>query len=510
MAYINGKQILNLSAAINGVASVNGKTGNVVLTAADIESANGTVEESLQNILSRLDGGVRTAFNTADVDLNTYTDAGWWYTGMDTTVTNAPIEDIEDFELIVMKTQGAAMQFFFFPGQSLIYCRNDPYGTGRWGSWEKIITEQFVDSAWSTTSTNPIQNKVVNERMNKKVWCTNGTATGAVDWNTLTTTGCYKIQNCTMTADYNAPLNEYVYGVLQVLNSENETGEHRVTQIYMPRSPQRYSLWIRTNNSATGYNNWTDWVPFNNAFQLYTKFSTKADIETGTCTLTAYSDTVFGGTVSNETLLNWESDTSKYYTTGSVNADGTLAVTGTGNALIINAYNINATGTVGVEFEVSGTGAIKIEIKGGGTTYTSGDISLSTNTQKIQITHATSGIAVLDGMEINIYASGETALKIENLLKMTEASTRTLTGTYDLIGNQVTVSVFVDNLQNSGEIALYPLPFVPKIEKSGVCGVFGSSPYSAIYYDIDRSTTAMVYLNDEPQAYKQLTFYYTV
>ena len=90
---------------------------------------------------------------------------------------------------------------------------------------------------------------------------------------------------------------------------------------------------------------------------------TKADTETGTCTLTAYSDTVFGGS-SSETLLNWQTDTSKYFTTGSVNTDGTLSVQGAGNARIINAYNINATGTVGVEFAVSGTGAIKIETIG--------------------------------------------------------------------------------------------------------------------------------------------------
>ena len=178
----------------------------------------------------------------------------------------------------------------------------------RFGGVEEGATKTIVDTALSTTSTNPIQNKVIVENLDKKVNLTNGTIQGAVDWNTITTTGCYKIQNCTMTSDYNAPLNEYVYGVLQVLNSENETGEHRVTQIYMPRSPQRYSLWIRTNNSTTGYNNWSDWVPFNNAFQLYTKFSTKADIESGTCTLSASNGTVSNATysvVGNMVTLNF-------------------------------------------------------------------------------------------------------------------------------------------------------------------------------------------------------------
>ena len=149
------------------------------------------------------------------------------------------------------------------------------------------LTDYTVDKTLSTTSTNPLQNKVVTEKINsansnitsinsaldKKVNLTNGTIQGAVDWNTLTKSGCYKIQNCTMTADYNAPLNEYVYGVLQVLNSENETGEHRVTQIYIPHNTQRYSLWIRTNNSATGYDNWNDWTPFDNANQVDAKFT---------------------------------------------------------------------------------------------------------------------------------------------------------------------------------------------------------------------------------------------
>ena len=178
----------------------------------------------------------------------------------------------------------------------------------RFGGVEEGANKTIVDTALSTTSTNPIQNKVIVENLDKKVNLTNGTIQGAVDWNTITTTGCYKIQNCTMTADYNAPLNEYVYGVLQVLNSENETGEYRATQIYIPRSPQRYSLWIRTNNSTTGYNNWSDWFPFNNAFQLYTKFSTKADIETGTCTLSSSSGTVSNATysvVGNMVTLNF-------------------------------------------------------------------------------------------------------------------------------------------------------------------------------------------------------------
>ena len=137
------------------------------------------------------------------------------------------------------------------------------------------------------------------ESLEKKVYLTNGTIYGAVDWNTITKTGCYKIQNCTMTADYNAPVDEYRFGVLQVLNSEWETGtsadEHRVVQIYIPhRHMLKYGIHIRSNNSATGYNGWSDWVGFYSAKQVDLKLETKASVETGICTLT-----VSNGSVSN-------------------------------------------------------------------------------------------------------------------------------------------------------------------------------------------------------------------
>ena len=135
----------------------------------------------------------------------------------------------------------------------------------------------------------------MNDNLDKKVSLTNGTIQGSANWNNLTKTGCYKIQNCTMTADYNAPVDEYKYGVLQVLNSENETGEYRVTQIYIPhRHMLKYGIHIRSNNSATGYNDWTDWVGFYSAKQVDLKLETKASVETGICTLT-----VSNGSVSN-------------------------------------------------------------------------------------------------------------------------------------------------------------------------------------------------------------------
>lgn len=204
---------------------------------------------------------------------------------------------------------------------------------------EEGANKTIVDSELSDTSTNPLQNKVVTDKINsanstitsiytkldKKVNLTNGTIQGAVDWNTITKTGCYKIQNCTMTADYNAPVNEYRFGVLQVLNSEWETGtsadEHRVVQIYIPdRNMRKYSIHIRSNNSVTGYNDWTDWVGFYNAKQVDLKLETKASVETGICTLT-----VSNGTVSNAT----------YSVVGNmVTLNFNIAPTGAGNVVV--------------------------------------------------------------------------------------------------------------------------------------------------------------------------------
>ena len=149
--------------------------------------------------------------------------------------------------------------------------------------------------------------KTINENLDKKVNLTNETIYGAVDWNILTTTGCYKIQNCTMTADYNAPQGEYGFGVLQVLNVASS--ENRVAQIYIPhRNAQKYNMYIRTNNSLTGYDNWTDWEGFYGGSKLSAALNSKADIESGTCTLSASNGTVSNATysvVGNMVTLNF-------------------------------------------------------------------------------------------------------------------------------------------------------------------------------------------------------------
>lgn len=89
----------------------------------------------------------------------------------------------------------------------------------------------------------------------------NGTKTGAVDWNTFTTYGIYKIQNCTMSDTYHAPNPEYQFGILQVLDSENNVGEKRILQIYWPHSTAKGNhLWYRMHNSSDINAGWSGWT----------------------------------------------------------------------------------------------------------------------------------------------------------------------------------------------------------------------------------------------------------
>lgn len=89
----------------------------------------------------------------------------------------------------------------------------------------------------------------------------NGTKTRAIDWNTFTTYGVYKIQNCTMDNARHAPPGEYAFGILQVLDSENNGGEKRIIQIYWPHSTAKGNhLWYRMHNSSDINSGWSGWT----------------------------------------------------------------------------------------------------------------------------------------------------------------------------------------------------------------------------------------------------------
>ena len=82
----------------------------------------------------------------------------------------------------------------------------------------------------------------------------NGTISGNVNWNTLTTAGTYKIQNPPMAASLNAPVGEYAFGILIVFDSESG-GENRLMQIYFPHNPSKNYMYIRMRNMDS----WTEW-----------------------------------------------------------------------------------------------------------------------------------------------------------------------------------------------------------------------------------------------------------
>lgn len=88
----------------------------------------------------------------------------------------------------------------------------------------------------------------------------NGTKSGAIDWNTITTYGVYKIQDCTMNDACHAPNSEYQFGILQVLDSENNVGEKRILQIYWPHQTSKGNhVWYRMHNGSDINAGWTDW-----------------------------------------------------------------------------------------------------------------------------------------------------------------------------------------------------------------------------------------------------------
>lgn len=101
----------------------------------------------------------------------------------------------------------------------------------------------------------------LNEKSNISHIHLNGTKSGAIDQNTFTTYGVYKIQNCTMTDAYHAPAGEYQFGILQVLDSENNVGEKRILQIYWPHSTAKGNhIWYRMHNSSDINSGWSGWT----------------------------------------------------------------------------------------------------------------------------------------------------------------------------------------------------------------------------------------------------------
>lgn len=113
-------------------------------------------------------------------------------------------------------------------------------------SWDKAKDTDTVDGKHFSD---------IQELINNKQNIRNGTAHGDFDWDTLTTSGAYKIQYATMEADNHAPVGEYRFGILYVIDSETDN-EKRIMQIYFPHSITKSAMWLRMRNGSS----WNNWV----------------------------------------------------------------------------------------------------------------------------------------------------------------------------------------------------------------------------------------------------------
>lgn len=105
-----------------------------------------------------------------NADLNTYTTYGNYYSESSTkskTIANCPITT-SGFKMIVMHnySNSCPIQMIFAYGNSFWY-RSYTHNNSVWSEWVNVAHQ--VDSNMSTTSTNPVQNKVVQEAITTAV-----------------------------------------------------------------------------------------------------------------------------------------------------------------------------------------------------------------------------------------------------------------------------------------------------------------------------------------------------
>lgn len=119
-----------------------------------------------------------------NADLNTYKTPGFYNAGGSSSITHAPTNSADGLGLLVI--HDANGQFYTqiaFPHTGGVYRRNCSNGT--WENWVKLedftttyktkldgiaegANKTIVDSELSATSTNPVQNKIINDELSKK------------------------------------------------------------------------------------------------------------------------------------------------------------------------------------------------------------------------------------------------------------------------------------------------------------------------------------------------------
>lgn len=204
-------------------------------------------------------------------NLNDVVTPGFYSSGGGNNVTNKP-SNVDNFGLIVIHQASGNYYTQIVYSDSAAYRRHCVNGT--WSGW---VQDKLTDTdTWrgiqnnltsdsTTDSLSAAQGKALKTLVDGKADSGHihlqGIESGKVDWNTLKTFGVYKIQGCTMTADYHAPVDEYGFGILQVLDSENGGSENRIIQIYWPhRTSQGAHLWYRMHNSSNMSDGWRNWT----------------------------------------------------------------------------------------------------------------------------------------------------------------------------------------------------------------------------------------------------------
>ena len=129
---------------------------------------------------------------------------------------------------------------------------------------ENGANKTTIDTALSATSTNPVQNKVINTAIERTFQMRGPRVVDSTDWNTITEAGCYKVQiskwgNAETLHSPNGYISDlYSYGLLFVIKGYNDTTELRTSQVYIPHSlaPQ---IVTRMHNSSNYANGWKAW-----------------------------------------------------------------------------------------------------------------------------------------------------------------------------------------------------------------------------------------------------------
>ena len=115
---------------------------------------------------------VKSSDIPANADLNTYKTVGFYICGNDNrgTAVNIPSSLVAGgFRLEVLSSANGVTQiirtYYNTAEQVKLYFRHYYNSGSVWTEWQKVITTAIVDSSLSSTSTNPVQNKVVKSQL---------------------------------------------------------------------------------------------------------------------------------------------------------------------------------------------------------------------------------------------------------------------------------------------------------------------------------------------------------